>query len=56
MVRCTLSQRKNLVVVDVVPNGPQSFSIRPVECNIPPRKYDQWVNNLIREIMYRAGL
>ncbi len=54
-IRCTLSQRDHLVVVDVVPNGEQSFSIRMVQSNIPVRKYDQWVNNLSREIVYQAS-
>ena len=54
-IRCTLTQRQHLVVVDVVPNGEQSFSIRPVQSNIPVRKYDQWVNNLSREIVVQAS-
>jgi hypothetical protein len=54
-IRCTISQREHLVVVDVVPNGEQSFSIRPVQSNIPVRKYDQWVNNLSREIVFQAS-
>ena len=54
-IRCTLSQRDHMVVVDVVPNGEQSFSIRMVQSNIPVRKYDQWVNNLSREIVYQAS-
>ena len=55
-IRCTLSQREHLVVVDVVPNGERAFSIRFVQSNIPVRKYDQWVNNLSREIVYQASL
>ena len=54
-IRCTLSQREHLVVVDVVPNGERAFSIRFVQSNIPVRKYDQWVNNLSREIVYQAS-
>ena len=54
-IRCTLSQREHLVVVDVVPNGPNAFSIRFVQSNIPVRKYDQWVNNLSREIVFQAA-
>ena len=54
-IRCTLSQREHLVVVDVVPNGDQSFSIRLVQSNISVRKYNQWVNNLSREIVFRAS-
>ena len=54
-VRCTLRQREHLVVVDVVPNGDKTFSVRPVQSNIPVRKYDKWVNNLVREIVYRAS-
>lgn len=52
-IRCTLEQRQHRVVVDVVPaNG--TFSIICVESNIPNRKYDQWANNLCREIVARA--
>ena len=54
-IRCTLSQREHLVVVDVVPVGAQAFSIRQVQSNIPVRKYDQWVNNLSREIVFQAS-
>lgn len=54
-VRCTLSQREHKVVVDVVQVGEKSFSIRMVQSNIPVRKYDQWVNNLSREIVMRAS-
>ena len=54
-IRCTLTQRKHLVVVDVVPNGEQSFSIRLVQSNIPVRKYNQWANTLSREIVFRAS-
>ena len=55
VVRCTLSQREHLVVVDVVLTDAQTFSIRMVQCNIPVRKYDQWVNNLSREIVFQAA-
>ena len=52
--RCTLEQRKHRVVVDVVPsNG--TFSIICVESNIPNKKYNQWANNLCREIVVRAS-
>ena len=54
-IRCTISQREHLVVVDVVPVGTQAFSIRQVQSNIPVRKYDQWVNNLSREIVFQAS-
>ena len=54
-IRCTLTQREHLVIVDVVPTGPQSFSIRLVQRNIPVRKYNQWANNLSREIVARAA-
>jgi hypothetical protein len=50
-----LSQREHMVVVDVVPIGEKAFSIRMVQSNIPVRKYDQWVNNLSREIVMRAS-
>ena len=54
-IRCTLSQREHLVIADVVPTGPKSFSIRPVQSNIPVRKFEQWINNLSREIVARAA-
>ena len=54
-IRCTLTQREHLVVADVVPNGEQSFSIRLVQSNIPVRKYNQWANNLSREIVFQAS-
>ena len=54
-IRCTLSQREHMVGVDVVPVGEKAFSIRMVQSNIPVRKYDQWVNNLSREIVMRAS-
>ena len=54
-IRCTLSQREHLVVVDVVPSGEQSFSIRLVQSNIPVRKYNQWADNLAREIVVQAS-
>lgn len=55
IIRCTLSQRDNLVVVDVVLNDERTFSIRQVQSNIPVRKYDQWVNNLSREIVFQSS-
>lgn len=55
-VRCTILQRGNVVVVDVVPTGERTFSIRHVQSTIPVRKYNQWADNLSREIVYRAGL
>lgn len=55
VIRCTLSQREHLVVVDVVLTDARTFSIRMVQSNIPVRKYDQWVNNLSREIVFQAS-
>ena len=55
VIRCTIVQRENRVVVDVVQTSATTFSIRRVESNIPARKYDQWVNNLVREIAYQAA-
>ena len=55
VVRCTLSQREHLVIVDVVLSDDRTFSIRQVQSNIPVRKYDQWVNNLSREIVFQAS-
>jgi hypothetical protein len=52
--RLTIIQRNNRCVVDVVLNGNESFSILPVESNITVRKYNQWVQNLLREIIHRA--
>ncbi len=54
-IRCTLSQREHLVVVDVIPAGAKAFSIRMVQSNIPVQKYNQWVNNLTREIVLQAS-
>ena len=54
-IRCTLNQREHLVVVDVVLTDERTFSIRQVQSNIPVRKYDQWVNNLSREIVFQAS-
>ena len=42
-------------LADVVPVGAKAFSIRMVQSNIPVRKYDQWVNNLSREIVLQAS-
>ena len=55
VIRCTLSQREHLVIVDVVLTDDRTFSIRQVQSNIPVRKYDQWVNNLSREIVFQAS-
>ena len=55
VIRCTLSQRDHLVVVDVVLTDERTFSIRQVQSNIPVRKYNQWVNNLSREIVFQAS-
>ena len=55
VIRCTLNQREHLVVVDVVLTDAQTFSIRQVQSNIPVRKYDQWINNLSREIVFQAS-
>jgi hypothetical protein len=52
--RLTIRQRGNLCSVDVVMDK-ESFSILPVESNIPVRKYTQWVDNLAREIRHRAA-
>lgn len=52
--RLTINQRNNHCCVEVHLNGNESFSILPVSSNIPVRKYDQWVNNLQREICHRA--
>ena len=55
VIRCTFVQRNHKVVVDVVQTSATTFSVRYVESNIPARKYDQWVNNLTREIAYQAA-
>ena len=54
-MRCTLVQREHRVVADVVPVSAGTFDIRCVESNIPARKYDKWVDNLRREIVFRAN-
>lgn len=54
-IRCTFRKRDYLVVVDVVPNDKQSFSIRLVESNVSVRKYNQWVNNLVHDIVFSAS-
>ena len=54
-IRCTFQKRDNLVVVDVVPNDKQSFSIRRVQSNVSVRKYNQWVNNLVHDIVFSAS-
>lgn len=53
--RCSLVQRDHRVVVDIVPAGPNAFSVKAVESNIPARKYNQWVDNLVREIVMHAA-
>ena len=42
------------VVVDVV-LAEKSFSIRKVNSTVPERKYNQWANNLQREIVHQAS-
>lgn len=54
-VRCTIMQRSNMVVVNVVPTGDRTFSIRFVSSNVPVRKYNKWADNLAREIVYCAS-
>lgn len=56
-VRCTIAQRSNLIIVDVIiaPDG-KSFSIRGAESNLTLAKYNQWVNNLQREIVKQASV
>ena len=54
VIRCTLSQREHRVVADIVPMPGNTFSMRCVESNIPAKKYNQWANNLCREIVARA--
>ena len=55
VIRCTLRQRKNIVVIDVVSTGNQLFSIRPVHSNIDIRKFEKWIANLKRDIVIQAG-
>ena len=54
-IRCTFHKRDNLLVVDVVPNGKQSFSVHQVQSNVSVRKYNQWVNNLAHDIIFFAS-
>lgn len=54
-IRCTMRQRDNLVVVDVIPSiDGKSFSVHCIDCNIKPKKYEQWINKLCREIVKQA--
>ena len=50
VIRCTLVQRQHKVEIDVRLTGDSSYSVTCVSCNIPVKKYDQWVNNLQRDI------
>ena len=52
--RLEIVQRANRCVIEVTLKGDDSFSILPVESNIPVRKYNQWVDNLRREILHRV--
>ena len=54
-MRCTLEQREHRVVADVVPMPGGTFDIRCVESNIPAKKYNQWADNLRREIVFCAN-
>ena len=49
-IRCQIVQRKNVVTIDIVVKSDTTYAIRFVESNIPNRKYNQWINNLQREI------
>ncbi len=49
-IRCKIVQRNNVVAIDIVIKNETTYAIRFVESNIPNRKYNQWVNNLQREI------
>lgn len=53
-VRCTIAQRAWKVAVDVKAGGDGTFSIVPVESNLTPRKYNQWIDKLSREIQKEA--
>lgn len=54
-IRCTFQKRDNLVVVDVIPNDKKAFSVRLVQSNVSVRKYNQWVNNLVHDIIFFAS-
>jgi len=54
-IRCTLVQRSNKVIVDVVLIDDRRYSIKMVESNIPAAKLSQWANNLQREIAKQAA-
>ena len=41
-------------MADVVPGANGTFSVVFVESNIPARKYNQWADNLCREIVVQA--
>lgn len=49
-LRLTISQRKNLVEVDVAVIDETHYSLYQVSSNIPTRKYVQWINNLISTV------
>lgn len=49
-IRCTMTQRKNHIVIDIKVIGNESYSVHCVSNNIPLRKYEAWLNNLTREI------
>ena len=53
-IRCQIVQRKNKVTIDIVIKSENTYAIRFVESNIPNRKYNQWINNLQREIAKMA--
>ena len=53
-IRCQLVQRSNVVTICIVLNSETTYSIVPVDSNIPTRKYNQWIRNLQREIAKQA--
>ena len=50
VIRCTLIQRQHKVEVDLTLTKDNAYSITCRFCNIPEKKYYQWINNLQREI------
>ena len=56
VIRCTLIQRSHRVEVDFTLTKDNTYSITCRFCNIPKKKYDQWINNLQREIVKQLSM
>ena len=49
-IRLELVQRTNHVLVEIRHDGRNRYSVHVVECNIPAKKYRQWMEKLRRSI------